>query len=191
MNAQEYLSRGNELFNQNNFDGAISEFLKALEIDPDFTAAKDNISVVYFNRGLASYQNGDKNKAITDITEALKYKPDDVSMYGARGTINGEMGNYDAEINDFTEVIRLEPTAQVYCFRALSNYQKSKVYLHAGDHENYLQYSDLAINDAKKAVELEPNNDDFKKSVERMESEQESRKKLFDYSKTVANEFGG
>jgi len=183
MNAQDYLNRGNELFEQNNFDGAIYEYTEALKIDPNFAIAKNYLSNAYFNRGLASYRNGDANKAISDITKAIKYNPNDASFYGARGTIYNGIENWEGVIKDFSEVIRLEPTSTAYFSRAGAYHKKSREYTKKGDIENVLKCLDLAIEDQELAVEHDPTNDDFKKMLELMKSERGKRKSVEEYQK--------
>jgi tetratricopeptide (TPR) repeat protein len=181
MNAQDYLNRGIEYFNQENYDGAIIEFTEALRQEPDFVAAKDNLSATYLSRGVTSYKKGDDNKAITDLNEAMALNPNDVQIHTMRGIINGKMGNHDAEINDFTEVIRIAPTASAYHFRFSAYYDKCKEARHTDDKTGFFKFIDLAIKDIEAASQMDPDNEDYQKILELTVSEQEHRRQVFDY----------
>jgi len=209
VNAQEYLNRGNDLFNQNNYDGAIAEFTEALKIDPNFTVAKNNLSIAYYSRGLACYQNGDSEKAIEDIEKAAELNPEDDTYYGALGFIYDQIKDHTKEniegiIVNFTKFINLNSSPKGYKYysghssRASGYYKESKIYLQAGDFEKYIEFTKCAISDLEIAIEYEPNpaNDNeikqfelANKRLESMKSELESRKKVYEYSKTVKDTF--
>jgi alpha-tubulin suppressor-like RCC1 family protein len=180
MNAQEYFNRGIEFFNQENYDGAISEFTEALGLDPNLVDAKNNLSDSYFNRGLANFRKGDSNKAITDISEAITLNPIDAHIYGARGYINSQIGNFDRAINDFTEAIRLAPTANDYLSRASAYSEKCKEARASGDKSGFFKYRELEINDYKAALKIDPTDKDVQKMLELAISEREHRKQVYE-----------
>jgi tetratricopeptide (TPR) repeat protein len=181
MDAQEYFNRANEFFNQNDFDRAIADYTESLRLQPDMEAAKNNLSNAYFNRGLASFRKGDSNRAIADLTEAAALNPNDVQIYGARGTINNQVGNHDGVINDFTEVIRLEPTVMAYITRSGAYHEKSNASLAAGDNNSYFKYKDLQIKDNEAALQIDPADKNLQKMLELTISEREHRKQTCEY----------
>jgi tetratricopeptide (TPR) repeat protein len=200
VNAEEYLTRGNELFNQENFDGAISEYTEALKIEPNNETAKKNLSVAYYSRGIASYHNGDSKKAIEDIEEALKHNPNDAIFYGALGYIyydtkeNPTMVALDSSIDNYSKHIKFYlATKEINYYRghssrASSYYKKSKLYLQAERFDKYLIFTDLAIEDLEIAIQYVPTDDAEierveldKKSLELMKSELEDRKSIEEF----------
>ena len=68
-----YFIRGNAHRLKNGLNNAIADFTRAIELDPKHADA-------YFNRGI-TYRESELAKAIEDLTEAIKLKPDDVATY--------------------------------------------------------------------------------------------------------------
>jgi tetratricopeptide (TPR) repeat protein len=66
--AQTYFNRGCDKYNAKNYDGAIVDFTKAIELDP-----KDAEAVKY--RGLAKIAKDDYDNAIVDFTKVVDLKP--------------------------------------------------------------------------------------------------------------------
>ena len=61
--AEACLYRGNTYFEKGDYDQAISEYSKAIELDP-------KLAVAYYNRGNAYYKKGEYDYAWTDINKA-------------------------------------------------------------------------------------------------------------------------
>jgi beta-lactam-binding protein with PASTA domain len=57
------------------FDDAIRLYLSALELKPDFTQARHNLSLAYWGRGMTREQQGALENAAADFTSALKADP--------------------------------------------------------------------------------------------------------------------
>ena len=60
------------------YDRAIVDFNKAIQLKPDFDAA-------YNNRGLAYHDKDDYDRAIVDFNTAIKLKPNFAAPYSNRG----------------------------------------------------------------------------------------------------------
>ena len=60
------------------YDGAISDFTKAIEIYPEYTSA-------YLNRGAIKLKIEDHYAAISDFTKAIEINPESVQAYLFRG----------------------------------------------------------------------------------------------------------
>src|SRR3990170_3886782 len=65
---EAYLLHGNEHIAQGNYDQAIAEFNKALELDPNSVKAYDG-------RGIAYYYQGNFDQAITDYSKVIELDP--------------------------------------------------------------------------------------------------------------------
>ena len=96
--AEEYLSNGNDDFRIGNFDRAIVEYTKALDINP-------NLAKAYNNRGVAYAQEGSLPRAIADFTMAIANNPKDAEAYNNRGHAYAGQGNLSQAIFDYTKAI--------------------------------------------------------------------------------------
>jgi tetratricopeptide (TPR) repeat protein len=67
-NAKDHYNRGMFNWDLGEYDRAISDFTKALEIDQRYADA-------YYNRGLAYKYKGQYDKAITDYNKAIEINP--------------------------------------------------------------------------------------------------------------------
>jgi len=130
-----YNSRGLSYYYKGDFDRAIEDFDKALELDPNYPGA-------YYSRGLSYYYKGDFDRAIEDFDKALELDPNYPGTYNSRGLSYYYKGDFDRAIEDFDKALELDPNYPgTYYNRGLSYYYK-------GDF-------DRAIEDLDKALELE------------------------------------
>jgi tetratricopeptide (TPR) repeat protein len=72
--AADYNNRGIAKVGKGDFDGAIADYSRALELDPKFAAA-------YRRRGIAKQAKSDFDGAIADYNRALAYAPDDAQLH--------------------------------------------------------------------------------------------------------------
>ncbi len=98
--AEEYLSNGNDDFKLGNFDQAIFEYTKAIDINP-------NLAKAYNNRGVAYAQEGSLSRAIADFTMAIADNLRDAEAYNNRGHAYAEQGNLSQAIFDYTKAIEI------------------------------------------------------------------------------------
>jgi tetratricopeptide (TPR) repeat protein len=68
MFADAYYNRGVAYAKKSQYDQAISDYTKALEINPKFAEA-------YYNRGVAYGRKGQLDRAMEDYTRALEIDP--------------------------------------------------------------------------------------------------------------------
>ena len=80
-----------------------------------------------YERGLSHAEKGDHDKAIADLTEAIRLEPEKASRYLSRGLSHAENGDHDKAIADLTEAIRLEPK------NILAHSCRAKAYRALGD----------------------------------------------------------
>jgi formylglycine-generating enzyme required for sulfatase activity/Tfp pilus assembly protein PilF len=96
----------------------------AAPVSQSASPAKEDADV-YYNRGLAYYQNKAFDQAITALTEAIRLNPSYSEAFFKRGDAYDEKENYDHAIKDYTEAIRLNPNyATAYNYRGLSYFKK-------------------------------------------------------------------
>lgn len=117
-----------------NYEEAIKEFDRAIELEPEYAGA-------YYNRGCI-YREGDKQRAIRDFTKAIELKSEYAEAYNNRGSLYAEVGDYQQAIRDFTKAIELRPDyAMAFVNRGITYARHDKKSL-------------LSIADIKKATKL-------------------------------------
>lgn len=137
-NAEKYYQQGMAHYKQGQLEEAITNFTKAIELNPSHASA-------YSNRGLVYATKGQHNQAIADFTQAITLDPDHTGTYATRAISYTKLGKLPEAIADFTMVIEKSPPyAAIYVHRGIAYYQQG----------NCIQ----ALADCNKAIELEPNN---------------------------------
>ena len=133
--AEYYFNQGIVNFYENNYQEAIEDYDKAIELD------HPNSAQAYNNRGNAKQRLGDHEGAIQDYDKAIGLNDDYAEAYNNRGAAKAELKEYQRAIEDFDKAIeRNRDYAQAY-----NNRGNAKQRL--GDHEG-------AIKDFDKAIEL-------------------------------------
>jgi tetratricopeptide (TPR) repeat protein len=135
---ETYAYRGLVHADLGEFDSAVSDYTKGIQLQPEFDAA-------YNNRGTAYSEMGDYKSAIADFTKAIQINPEYVNAYMNRGYTYDGLKEFDLAIADFDKVLSLNPKdrrAEVYHARAIS-------YANKGDRE-------LAIADFRRALQIDP-----------------------------------
>ena len=167
---QDFVSLGQRKLKQEDYQGAIADFDRALASNPndldalsgrakayywlkDFDAAIQDFDAVlqrnpnnatfFFYRGYAYEQLKERQKAIADYTEAIRLDPDYALAYNNRGANYGNLGEYDKAIADFNQALRLDPDyADAY-------YNRGNSYSDLGEYGR-------AIADYTEALRLDP-----------------------------------
>ena len=134
LNADTYLNNGNSKYNLKDYYGAISDYTKAIEIDP-------NNANAYFNRGNSKYDLKDYYGAISDYTKAIEIDPNNDSAYYNRGLSKYDLKDYYGAISDYTKAIEIDP-----------NY--AKAYNNRGISKAFINDLNGACEDARKAKSL-------------------------------------
>ena len=131
-----YKSRGVARSDLQDYQGALSDFNKAIELNSQDAYA-------YYNRGNVRRILEDNQGALSDFTKAIELNPDYALAYNDRGVTHSNLENYKDAIVDYTKAIELNPRyASAYYNRAVA-------------HSNLKDYED-AIADYTKAIELDP-----------------------------------
>ena len=136
LNYRTYNNRGLAYADMGQYDAAIKDYDKAIELKSDY-------AVAYNNRGIAYADMGQYDVAIKDYDKAIELKSDDYDVYYNRGNALNGKGQYDAAIKDYDKAIELKSDfAEAYNNRGAAFGRKG-------------QY-DAAIKDLDKAIELKP-----------------------------------
>ena len=136
--ADYYIKSGNKKFNQGDVYGALFDYSKAIEIDPeDYNAIN--------NRGLIKNELKDYEGAIADFIKVIEMNPKDDFAYNNRGNSKFYLKDYEGAIADYTKAIEINPKY----LNAYNNRGNSKLEL-----KNY----EGAIADYTNAIEINPEN---------------------------------
>ena len=118
--AKEHLSMGNDEFKQGNFDRAIVDYTKAIDINP-------NLAKAYNNRGVAYAQEGSFSRAISDFTMAIANNFKDAEAYNNRGLVYAKQGNLTRAVFDYTKAIKNDAFyVKAYNNREMAYYKLKK-----------------------------------------------------------------
>ncbi|MCG6944826.1 MAG: tetratricopeptide repeat protein [Deltaproteobacteria bacterium] len=103
------------------YDQAISEYNKAVSLNPAFASA-------YTSRGVAYAQSGGQyDQAISDFSKAIEISPQFAKAYKDRGFAYYKKGQYDQAISDYGKAIEIHPKfADAYFNRAVAYYSKGE-----------------------------------------------------------------
>jgi tetratricopeptide (TPR) repeat protein len=106
-------SEGIRLLAARDYQSAISQFTKAIEISPDFADA-------YRSRGEAWHAAGNDDAALADFERAIALDAGPWLTYISRGVLWISRGENQRALADFTQSIRLHPTSEAYYQRGLT-----------------------------------------------------------------------
>ncbi|MBI2830622.1 MAG: tetratricopeptide repeat protein [Chloroflexi bacterium] len=133
----EYLKRGTGLLDKGDFANAISDFTKAIELDPRSAEA-------YFHRGNAYSDSGDDEQAIADYTKSIDLNPKEGNPYYNRANVYYRRLEIDKAIADYTKAIELDAP-----YSPESYFNRAKSYA-------FKRQFDKAIADLTDAIKLRP-----------------------------------
>ena len=135
--AEEYFYRAYEKSEKGDYNGAISDYTIAIEINPNFAQA-------YNNRGIRKANLNDYKGAISDFTKAIEINPNYADAYNNRGFIKADLKDFKGAISDYTKAIEINP-----------NY--AQAYSNRGNTKTNLKDYNGGISDYTKAIEINPN----------------------------------
>ncbi|MEY3870880.1 MAG: hypothetical protein RLZZ338_4774 [Cyanobacteriota bacterium] len=136
MNALAYYNQGAVRDDLGDKQGALADYNKAIELQPDLADA-------YINRGAVRSELGDTKGAIADFNKAIELQPDLAQAYNNRGAVRSELGDKKGAIADYNKAIELQP-------------DYADAYINRGKVRDDLGDKKGAIADYNKAIELQP-----------------------------------
>jgi tetratricopeptide (TPR) repeat protein len=152
------------------WDKAIVDYTRAIEIDPQYKDA-------YFNRGIAYGDLEQWNEAIVDYTRTIELDPQYKNAYDTRGVAYANLGQWDKAIADNTRALEIDPgLTNAYDNRgvayvnlgqrdkAIADYfnairsdpENKKAYYHRGIAYRDLGQWNKAIADYSEAIKIDP-----------------------------------
>ncbi len=105
MSAADYVTRGLAYYEQGQYEQAIADYDRAIDLNPDDARP-------YNNRGNAYSKQGQYEQAIADYDRAIDLNPDDAPAYYNRGLAYRQQGQHERAIADFERYLELstDPT---------------------------------------------------------------------------------
>ena len=112
--ANHYFFQGTIKYNQGNYQEAIVDFNRAVELNP-------LDAQIFYNRGLAKYFLEDNLGAADDFTKAIELDPLDADSYDMRGNAKSLAGDEKGALSDYNKAVELNPQQiDFYVNRALT-----------------------------------------------------------------------
>jgi len=153
--AESYFNRGVKKADLGDYEDAIANFDKVIEIKPELAEAynkrgmsKDELKYSRSTKGNIIFNKG----AIADYTKAIEIKPDYAEAFFNRGNSKYDLKDLKGAIADFTKTIEINPYhSPSYVRRGLSNF--------------FLGNTSGACQDLRKAQDLGYDATDFIKRV--------------------------
>ena len=131
--AKLYKLRGDLKHKKGDWDGAISDYSKAILLNPKYTDA-------YIAR--AESKPVDFDAQISDYSKAISFNPNDASIYFKRGYSKLLLEDYNGALSDYNKALEIEPNNTKFIF------EKSRV-------KRNLMDINGSINDINKVIELD------------------------------------
>lgn len=198
--AHAYNRRGQAHVSTRNYEQAIVEYTKALNLDPFYAEA-------YNNRSTAHLLMANYGEAVTDCTQALKLAPDFVAAYVNRGIAYTGLRNYEQALADYNKALELSPK-NAYAFynrgnthlwmtkyqEAITDYSQAialnkeflAAYVNRGVAQTELKNYDLALADFSQAIDLNPDYVyAYYNRANAYRDLQEYKRAIADYSKVI------
>ncbi len=110
----EYYIQGGQKEIKGDLKGAIADYNKAIEVNPQYAQA-------YNDRGIARFKLGDKQGSIEDFSQALRIISIGTNARYNRAYAYWQLQNFQSAIADFNEVLRINSNhADSYIYRGIA-----------------------------------------------------------------------
>ena len=111
--ADDFSQRGISRFEKNDFEGAVADFTKVIELHGQ------QLDYCFYFRGIALYRLGRRDEAIADLTRAIALKQHP-RFYGDRGNLLAQSGDLEGAMADLNKAIEIDPKyAKAYADRGI------------------------------------------------------------------------
>jgi len=98
-----------ECFQKQDFAEAVKVYDKCLELDPH---NKTYNCSIYLNRSMANQRNGDLDKALEDLDEAIRLNSSYIKAYIKRGDIQMQKEAWQEAVGDYETAKNLDHSRQ-------------------------------------------------------------------------------
>ncbi len=144
IQAADYQHRAAIYLNMGEYDKAILEYNKALELDPTYAPA-------YYDRGLAYAQQQRHAEAIADFSEVIARNPQHADALYNRGLVHARQAAFAQALADYDQALALHPEdALIYNSRGNVHYNTKDYAQAIADYDQAIQhdatYADAYLN---------------------------------------------
>jgi tetratricopeptide (TPR) repeat protein len=137
-----HLLQGSAFFERGDLDQAITEFTKAIALNPKLAVAYEKRGAALSMKGRYAEALADSDRAL-DLNKALELDKDLYFVYASRGFVFYKQSKLDQALADYDKALQMRPEeAELYNNRGLVHASKGQV--------------DQALADYQKASELSP-----------------------------------
>jgi tetratricopeptide (TPR) repeat protein len=140
---------------EENIEKAIKMYAKAIQLKPDYAAARNNLGVLYSSESYSRAKNDNLNfeKAVNEYAKAIQIRPFEASYYFNRGRDYSKLEDHEKAVDDFTSAINY----------GSEEFKKKTLVFHLrGDEYSWLRNYEKAIDDFSESLRLNP---DYHKSL--------------------------
>ncbi len=103
QSAEDYVKSGQAKFKSRDYQGAIADYNKAIEINPQYAPA------YVMRASFFVYSRRNLQESIADYTKAIEINPQYTIAYLMRGITKSILKDYQAAISDYSKVIEINP----------------------------------------------------------------------------------
>lgn len=171
--AQEFFEAATKKEDLGDYNGAISNYSKAIEIEPNFIDA-------IFSRGISREKIGDVLNALSDYNHALELDSSNPLFYFRRSGIRGKyLLDFEGAIEDCTKGIEYHSDSH-------DDWNLHALYVNRGYFKNKIEDFTGAIKDLNEAIKI--NSENSNAYVNRGSSKEnlgDIRGAILDYSKAI------
>jgi tetratricopeptide (TPR) repeat protein len=104
-----YNTAGVMYYQSQKIDEAIAAFKSALQINPRYQPAKDNLHQLYREQGVAALAAETYPAAMSFFSEALQLNPTDSTLYNLTGEVYARSGDYQNAIVEYKKGLQFNP----------------------------------------------------------------------------------
>ena len=122
----KHLEKGSKLANEENYEGAITEYSEVIRIAP-------YEYIPYFNRAICYSRIHNDDAALQDFLRVVELKPDDINTYFRIATIYANRDMYDNALNSINSILSLDPK------NGEALYTRGRIYERKGNNIEALQ----------------------------------------------------
>ena len=126
--AEDFFNSGNAKNDKEDYEGAIADYTKSIELDP-------NYAETYYLRGLSKKNSGDFKEAIVDFSKAIELNPDKTYYYNNLGITKDSLNDNLGAISAYSKAIAIWRKPEFIKNRLLSMRSSSdeyKLFMNAG-----------------------------------------------------------
>ena len=139
LTAWDYVRDGHAYHNKKEYEKALLNYNKAIELNPEYEYA-------YVWRGKVYYDQKEYEKALTDYSKAIELNPEYEYSYTCRGEVYYDEKEYEKALTEYSKAIELNPEDEYAYARRGDVYYDEKEY-------------EKALIDYSKVIELNPEDD--------------------------------